>query len=177
MPHRTIQAFTDRFHQQKTTAEKAMAQLSFEQLKLPLDDNTNSIAIIAKHIAGNQQSRWTDFLKADGEKPSRQRDEEFIDRFDSLEQLMTAWDSGWVCLFRALEDLKDTDLERSVQIRGQPQTVLEATVRQLDHYAYHVGQIVLIARHHAKDNWECLSIPRGESETYNESVGYIKPDV
>lgn len=172
MPRRTIQAFVDRFQTQKAIAEKAMAQLSLEKLKLPLDKNTNSIAVIAKHIAGNQRSRWTDFLTTDGEKPDRNRDEEFVDRFDSLDALMEDWESGWDCLFGALAELKDTDLGRSVSIRDQKHTVLEAIIRQLDHYAYHTGQIVLLARHHAGESWECLSTPRGGSDAYNQSVGF-----
>jgi hypothetical protein len=159
-----------RFKAQKSLAERAVGQLSDEQLHLPLDENTNSVAVIMKHLAGNMLSRWTDFLTTDGEKDWRNRDGEFVDEFRSREELMAYWQRGWSCLFSAVDALTAGDLSRTVHIRGQAHTVIEALHRQLDHYGYHVGQIVLIAQVLAKDRWSTLSIPPGGSEEYNRRV-------
>jgi hypothetical protein len=160
----------DTFRKQKDLAERAMVQLTDEQLHQALDSNTNSIAVIAKHLAGNMRSRWTDFLTSDGEKPWRNRDDEFIDTFRSRQGLMEAWEGGWSVLLNALKSLTPSDLEQHISIRGEPLSVPLAILRQIDHYGYHVGQIVLIARILAKDDWRVLTIPRGQSQQYNERV-------
>jgi hypothetical protein len=160
----------DTFRKQKDLAERAMVQLTDEQLHQALDANTNSIAVIAKHMAGNMRSRWTDFLTSDGEKPWRNRDDEFVDTFRSRQELMEAWEHGWSVLLNSLASLAPGDLEQQICIRGEPHSVPLAILRQLDHYGYHVGQIVLIARILAKDRWRVLTIPRGESQQYNERV-------
>ena len=159
------------FRTQKKLAEKAMAQVSDANLRRALDENTNSIAVIVKHMAGNMVSRWTDFLTSDGEKPWRNRDGEFVDDFASREDVMATWERGWKVLFETMESLKPEDLAKDVKIRGEAHSVMRAIIRQIDHYGYHIGQIVLIARVLAVGgNWEVLSIPRGGSEEYNKRV-------
>ena len=154
----------------KEMAEKAMAQISGEDFFTELSDVDNSLAIIAKHMAGNMRSRWRDFLTSDGEKDDRHRDTEFeIYDSDSKESLMQKWEDGWAICFVAIEPLKPEDLEKTIYIRGEAHTVLEAINRQLTHYAYHVGQIVYLARHFAGHNWKSLSIPKGESDSYDVS--------
>jgi hypothetical protein len=148
------------FRQYKKLAEGAMAQVADEQLFAALDPEANSIAIIAKHMAGNMRSRWTDFLTADGEKPDRQRDTEFEDPPATREALMGLWQAGWDCVFQALEPLSDADLDRRVTIRGEAHSVMQAINRQIAHYACHVGQIVLLAKHYQQAHWRSLSIPR-----------------
>jgi hypothetical protein len=151
-------------------AERALAQVSEEDLFRTIDEETNSIAIVMKHLAGNMRSRWTDFLTTDGEKPDRQRDREFErEPGDTPETIRRRWEEGWRLLFAALEPLREADLARTVAIRGEPHTVLEAIHRQLTHYAYHVGQIVLLARHFAGPRWRSLSIPRGQSARFEVS--------
>ena len=156
------------FRSQKDLAERAIVQVNEEHLHKALDINTNSIAVIMKHMAGNMISRWTDFLTTDGEKADRNRDEEFIDRQASRAEVMAHWSRGWEVLFTTMESLTDTDLHRTVQVRGEAHSVILAINRQLSHYGYHVGQIVQIARIFAGDNWSTLTIPRGESEQYNQ---------
>jgi hypothetical protein len=140
-----------------------MAQVTDEQLFEALDPESNSIAIIVKHMAGNMRSRWTDFLTSDGEKPDRDRDSEFVDAPSTRDELMKLWEAGWYCVFTALEPLSDEDLGRSITIRGQAHSVMQAIHRQVAHYAGHVGQIVLLAKHFQKGQWRSLSIPRGKS--------------
>ncbi len=149
------------FQSQKRLAERAILQMTDEQLRTPAAENTNSITVIMKHMAGNMLSRWTEFLTTDGEKPWRHRDNEFVDDITSREELMALWERGWSCLMATLEALTVDDLTKTVTIRGEPHTVILAVHRQLDHYGYHVGQIVLIARVFAKDKWITLSIPPG----------------
>jgi len=151
----------------KRLADRAIEQLTDDQLHKALDPETNSVAVIMKHIAGNMRSRWTEFLTSDGEKPWRQRDNEFVDDIASGEELQQIWEQGWKCLFDALSELNDSDLDKEVCIRGKPYTVIGAIDRQIVHCGYHIGQIVLVARILARDNWRTLSIPRGESEEYN----------
>jgi hypothetical protein len=158
------------FRAQKVMAERAVRQLSFEQLRVPLDANTNSIAVIMKHVAGNLLSRWTDFLTADGEKPDRDRDDEFVDTFASREELMAHWERGWACALDSLSALRPDDLTKTVTIRGEPHGVIDATHRSLAHAGYHVGQIVQLARYLAKDEWETLTIPRGGSGAFNRMM-------
>jgi hypothetical protein len=154
----------------KELAEKALTQVHDDELNVTLDAESNSIAVIMKHMAGNMRSRWTDFLTTDGEKPDRERDQEFvIDGTNSRAQILATWEDGWSCLFAAISALTPNDLGKKVQIRGQGHTVVEAINRQLIHYAEHVGQIVLLAKHYAGPNWQSLSIPRGKSKEYLRS--------
>jgi hypothetical protein len=156
------------FRLYKRLAEKAIAQISDQQFFFTLGDESNSIALIMKHIGNQQRSRWTNFLISDGEKPDRHRDSEFEKEIkDTKQSILQLWESGWGCLFQALEPFKSEDLARQVLIRGESVTVVEAIDRQLTHYACHVGQIMLIAKHLAKDKWRSLSIPRGKSEEFN----------
>lgn len=154
----------------KDGADKAIVQIPDEMVHVPLDVNTNSIAVIMKHVAGNLLSRWTDFLTTDGEKPWRNRDDEFVDSFVSREELVAFWDSGWKRLFDTLEGLGTADLGKAVTIRGESHSVPLAIQRSLAHCSYHVGQIILIARILAGDNWETLTIPRGGSAEFNERM-------
>jgi hypothetical protein len=158
------------FRFSKSLAERAMAQVTDEQLFVTLDPEANSIAIIVKHMAGNMRSRWTDFLTTDGEKPDRNRDREFIDPSATRAELLDAWDDGWSRLFAAIEPLSDADLARTVTIRGEAHSVLQAINRQLGHLSYHVGQIVLLAKHFAADHWQSLSVPRNQSAEFNRKV-------
>jgi Protein of unknown function (DUF1572) len=156
------------FRGNKRLAEGAIAQLKDEQLFVTLDPESNSIAIIVKHLAGNMRSRFTDFLTTDGEKPDRNRDQEFeITSTTTRAEVMRWWEQGWGHVFSAIEALKPEDLTRTVTIRGEPHTVLQAINRQLAHYAYHIGQIVFLAKHFRSSDWKSLSIPRGKSEEYN----------
>jgi hypothetical protein len=156
--------------QYKKLAEGAIAQVSDEQLYATLDPEMNSIAIIMKHMAGNMRSRWTDFLTSDGEKPDRNRDSEFVDPPPTRAALMEVWEDGWNRLFSAIDPLTDSDLSRTVTIRGEPHSVLQAINRQLAHYASHCGQIILLAKHFAADHWKSLSIPRGQSAAFTHRV-------
>jgi hypothetical protein len=156
------------FRSQKDLAERAIAQISDDHLHKSLDNHTNSIAVIMKHMAGNMISRWTDLLTSDGEKPDRHRDEEFIDRMNSRADVMAHWTRGWDVLFATMDSLTDADLDRTVHVRGEAHSVILAINRQLSHYGYHVGQIVQIARVFAGDTWTVLTIPRGQSEQYNQ---------
>ena len=144
----------------KRLAEGAMAQATDEQLFAVLDEEANSIAIVVKHMAGNMRSRWTDFLATDGEKADRMRDTEFEDPPATREALMQMWERGWSYVFAAIEPLTEADLGKQVTIRGDPHSVMQAINRGLAHYAQHVGQIILLAKHHQSANWKSLSIPR-----------------
>ncbi len=154
----------------KKLAERAMDQVTDEQLFIAADDESNSIAIVVKHMAGNMRSRWTDFLTTDGEKPDRNRDSEFIDPPAGRKALLEVWEDGWNRVFQAIEPLSDEDLGRTVTIRGEPHSVMQAINRQLAHYAYHVGQIVMLAKHFAHDRWQSLSVPRNRSAEFNRKV-------
>lgn len=158
------------FRYYKKLAERAMEQVTDEQLFAALDGESNSIAIIVKHMAGNMRSRWTDFLTTDGEKPDRNRDSEFVDPPSDRESLLQVWEEGWRHVFRALEPLSDADLGRTVIIRGEAHSVMQAVNRQIAHYANHVGQIVMLAKHFAGDRWQSLSIPRNRSSDFNQTV-------
>ncbi len=147
-----------------------MAQVTDEQLRATLDDEMNSISVIVKHMAGNMRSRWTDFLTSDGEKPNRQRDTEFVDPPSSREALLAMWEEGWNCVFNALEPLSDKDLEHTVTILGEAHSVMQAINRQVAHYSYHCGQIVLLAKHFNHADWKSLSIPRKQSDQFNQRV-------
>ncbi len=158
------------FRYYKRLAERAMEQVTDEQLFAALDPEANSIAIIVKHMAGNMRSRWTDFLTTEGEKPNRNRDSEFVEPPATRNQLLAEWENGWACVFDAIEPLTDADLDRTVTIRGEAHSVIQATNRQLAHYAHHVGQIVLLAKHFASDHWQSLSVPRNQSAEFNRKV-------
>ncbi len=153
------------FRGQKRLAEKALAQLEPADFHRQLDPEGNSVAVIVKHLSGNMRSRWRDFLTSDGEKPDRQRDEEFVDDLGPAE-LMQVWEAGWAALFTTLHELTPEHLLQTVRIRGQKHTVLEALSRQTAHYAQHVGQIVLLAKHLKGADWQTLSIARGESRGF-----------
>lgn len=172
--HGIGQAFLEdailQFQKYKRLADRAMAQVSDSDLFRAPDPESNSIAVILKHLAGNMRSRWTDFLTTDGEKPDRNRDAEFeLSADDSKARVVEAWEGGWKRLFDALAPLSSEDLSRTVAIRGEPHTVLQAINRQLAHYAYHVGQIVFLARHFAGAGWKSLSIPKGKSREFDVS--------
>ena len=156
------------FRANKDWADKAIAQLPDEKLHRALDANTNSIAVIMKHVAGNLLSRWTDFLTTDGEKPWRNRDDEFDDSFSNRHELLAYWESGWSRLFGTVQSLQAADLLKTVTIRGEPLSVPLAIQRSLAHCGYHVGQIMLIARVLAGENWQTITIPRGGSQAFNE---------
>ncbi|HMQ05033.1 MAG TPA: DUF1572 family protein [Pyrinomonadaceae bacterium] len=156
------------FRNYKRLAERALDQLGDEEFFTRIDAESNSIAVIVKHVAGNLHSRWRDFLTTDGEKPDRHRDTEFEIIGDTRESLMEYWESGWRTLFDALEPLTPDDLERPVTIRGQTHTVVEAINRQLTHYSYHIGQIVFLAKHLKSSDWKTLSVPRNRSAEFNQ---------
>jgi hypothetical protein len=157
------------FRGHKRLAEGAMAQVKDEELWMALDSESNSIAVIVKHLAGNMRSRFTDFLTSDGEKPDRHRDQEFeMHSAATRAEVMRWWEEGWGRVFSAIEALKLEDLMSTVTIRGEPHTVLQALNRQVAHYAYHVGQIVFLAKHFRSSEWKSLSVPRGKSEEYNQ---------
>jgi hypothetical protein len=158
------------FRYYKKLAERAMEQVSDEQLMLTLDPEMNSIALMVKHMAGNMRSRWTDFLSSDGEKPDRDRDSEFMAPPANRQELMQLWESGWQCVFSALEPLSPTDVDRAVKIRGEAHSVMQAINRQIAHYAYHCGQIVFLAKHLQHAQWKSLSVPRGQSRAFDQQV-------
>ena len=159
------------FRQYKLLGERAIEQVSDQQLIASLDNESNSIAIIVRHMAGNMRSRWTDFLTTDGEKASRNRDSEFVDPPANREALMREWEQGWACVFGAIEPLTDADLARVVTIRGEAHSVMQAINRQLAHYSQHVGQIILLAKHFAGERWQTLSVARNRSAEFNRKVG------
>src|SRR6266496_3122344 len=158
------------FQYYKKLAERAMAQVTDEQLFATLDDEANSIAVVVKHMAGNMRSRWTDFLTSDGEKPDRNRDSEFVDPPETREGVMAAWDEGWNRVFGALEPLTDADMSRTVTIRGEAHSVMQAINRQIAHYAHHIGQIVFLAKHFAGTRRESLSVPTNRSAEFKRRV-------
>lgn len=155
------------FRQYKALGERAIAQTQDEGLSWQPTPETNSITVIVRHLCGNMLSRWTDFLTADGEKPDRNRDAEFEEATVDRHTLMQVWEQGWACLFRTLESLTEADLSKTIFIRGELHSVIEAIQRQIAHYAYHVGQIVLLARAATGAAWVSLSIPKGESQQFN----------
>ena len=158
------------FRHYKRLAEGAIAQVSDEELYVALDPEMNSIAVIVKHMAGNMCSRWTDFLTTDGEKPWRDRDCEFELPPEGREQLLELWERGWASLFGALEPLTEADLGRTITIRGEAHSVMQAINRQLAHYPYHCGQIVFLAKHLKGEHWRSLSVPRKQSQEFNRRV-------
>jgi hypothetical protein len=158
------------FRYYKKLAERAMEQVTDDELFITLDKEANSIAIVVKHMAGNMRSRWKDFLTTDGEKPDRNRDSEFEDPPATRQALMQMWEDGWRDVFTALEPLSDADLGRTVTIRGEAHSVMQAINRQVAHYAHHAGQIVMLAKHFAHEHWQSLSVPRNRSAEFNRKV-------
>jgi hypothetical protein len=154
----------------KKLAERAMEQISDEDFFRTLDPESNSVAVLVKHISGNMRSRWTDFLTSDGEKPDRNRDSEFIAEGASRADYLKGWHDGWQRVFSALEPLNDSDLSRKVTIRGEPHSVMQAINRQIAHYSHHIGQIVFLCKHLRSAEWKTLSIPRGRSQTFTADV-------
>ncbi|MGP8244274.1 MAG: DUF1572 domain-containing protein [Bryobacteraceae bacterium] len=162
------------FRQYKTMAERAIAQVRDDELTVAIDEEANSISTIVKHMVGNMRSRWTDFLSSDGEKPDRNRDREFVAPPATREELLRIWKDGWQLVFAALEPLTDADLGRTVTIRGEAHSVLQAINRQIAHYSSHIGQIVLLAKHFRGREWQSLSIPRNRSLEFNQRVAEAK---
>ncbi|HEU6450101.1 MAG TPA: DUF1572 family protein [Gemmatimonadaceae bacterium] len=156
-----------RFESMKTAVERAAAQVSDEQFFQPLEEDGNSIALLMKHMSGNLESRFTDFLASDGEKSTRDRDGEFVrEAGDTRETIAAKWERGWSALWGALDSLSVRDLLKTVRIRGEPHTVVQALLRQVAHQSQHAGQVVILARHWAGEGWETLSIPRGKSKEF-----------
>lgn len=173
----TIGAFEAEFASVRANAEKAIAQLDADQIRLRLDAESNSVAIIMKHVGGNLRSRFTSFLSEDGEKPWRNRDGEFIDDFpageDGLRAALESWNAGWGCVQGAMGGLVDADLGRVVTIRGEAHTVARALARSLAHVGYHAGQIMMIARTIVgPERWLTITVARGKSAEYNRKLGY-----
>lgn len=156
------------FRNYKKLAERAIEQVDDTQFFSKIDAESNSIAIVVKHIAGNLHSRWRDFLTTDGEKPERDRDAEFRIAGDTRESLMEFWETGWQTLFDNIEPLTEEDFAKTIAVRGEKHTVVEAINRQLAHYAYHVGQIVFLAKHFKLDKWRSLSVPKNKSAEFNK---------
>lgn len=156
------------FHYYKKLGERAMDQLTEKQFHQSANEASNNIATIVKHISGNMLSRWTDFLTTDGEKEWRNRETEFEDTLSSKAEVLAAWEKGWSCLFEALKPLKPEDLDRIVYIRNEGHTVIEVIHRQLGHYSYHIGQMVYLAKQIKGKSWQSLSIPKGQSEAFNQ---------
>ena len=162
-----LESIASEYKRYKFMAETAIRQTEQRCLNLPIGEEHNSIVTLVWHISGNLKSRFTDFLQADGEKPWRQRDTEFADRTVDRDELMRKWDEGWAILLDTLSTLVDEDLTKEIHIRNQPLSVMEALHRSLAHTAFHIGEIVYIAKVHAGNRWQTLSIPLGQSETYN----------
>jgi len=160
----------ERFRDAKRLGDEAAAQVSDEEFFRRLDPEANSIALIMKHMAGNMRSRWTDFLTSDGEKPDRRRDSEFESEGEDRRAVLDGWEAGWRLVFDAVGSLRPEDLTRAVTIRREPYAVVSAINRQLAHYGYHTGQIVFLAKHFRSSAWRSLSIPRGQSETFNAEM-------
>jgi len=165
-----IESWTKVFRSQEQLAQRAIDQLSDAQLFETALPDSNSVAVIMRHMAGNMRSRWTDFLSADGEKPGRNRESEFATAPEPRESLMANWEDGWSCVFAAINALTPADLERTVLIRNEPHTVPDAVNRQISHYGYHVGQIMLIARSIVGDDWQWLTIAPGKSDAFNKQM-------
>ncbi len=160
----------DELHSIKKLADKAIAQLDDDQLVAKLDAEANSVAIIMRHMAGNMRSRWTDFLTTDGEKPDRHRDQEFDDVTQNRAALLAEWEDGWARVFAAVDPLTDADLSSTVRIRDESHSVSKAISRQVAHYAGHAYQIVLLAKHLKGAEWKTLSVPKGQSEQFNQRM-------
>ena len=159
------------FKAAKKLADKAIAQMKDEEFFVTLDEEANSVAVIMKHMAGNMFSRWTNFLTSDGEKPDRNRDMEFVIEANTTKaDVLDYWERGWACVFAAVEPLTPEDFEKTVTIRGEKHTIVQALNRQMTHYSYHIGQIVFLAKHFRSGQWNSLSIPRNKSVEFNAQM-------
>ncbi len=159
------------FKAAKKLADKAIAQMKDEEFFVTLDEEANSVAVIMKHMAGNMFSRWTNFLTSDGEKPDRNRDMEFVIEANTTKaDVLDYWERGWACVFAAVEPLTPEDFEKTVTIRGEKHTIVQALNRQMTHYSYHIGQIVFLAKHFRSAQWNSLSIPRNKSVEFNAQM-------
>jgi uncharacterized protein DUF1572 len=158
------------FRYYKKLGENAMAQCPEADLFATLDQESNSVAIIVKHLAGNMRSRWSDFLSSDGEKPDRNRDSEFEEPPKTRAEVLALWDAGWKICLDSLESLSAADLNKTVMIRAEPHSVMQAINRQLAHYPMHIGQIVFLAKHFGCDNWKSLTVPRKASAQFTADV-------
>lgn len=165
-----LSSIKKQFRYYKSVGDRAIAQVTEEQMHWHYNDESNSIAVIIKHITGNSLSRWTDFLTSDGEKPARDRDEEFEDNTATKEELIELWNKGWDCLFNAIDPLTGDDLMHLIYIRNERHTVIEAVNRQLAHIPYHVGQIVYLAKMVSSEKWNSLTIPKGKSKEFNAGI-------
>ncbi len=163
------------FRNYKKLAERAIEQVSNEEFFALIDAEANSMAVVVKHIAGNLHSRWRHFLTSDGEKENRDRDTEFELIADTRDSLMQFWETGWQTLFQNIEPLTVENFSRTITIRGEPHTVVEAINRQLTHYSYHVGQIVLLAKHFRSAEWKTLSVPKNRSAAFNQFLAEKQP--
>lgn len=163
--------FAKHFEYYKMLGDRSLEQLSFEQLIRQHNEESNSIAVIVKHVAGNMLSRWTSFLTEDGEKAWRNRDAEFTDTFRDKQEILAYWEKGWSCLFEALHQINDENINATVYIRREAHTVADAVLRQLAHYPYHIGQIVYLARMMKQGEWQTLSIAKGSSAEFNAGMG------
>ena len=171
-----LKSILDQFEYYKQLGENTFNQIPAEKLFWKLNKESNSIAIIVKHLHGNMLSRWTNFLTSDGEKDLRKRDQEFVDDIKSKTELLNKWNEGWDCLFKAIKNLNDNDLTKIVYIRNKEHSVTEAIHRQLAHYSFHVGQIVYLGKIICGNNWNSLSIPKGKSDDFNsEQFSKNKP--
>ena len=168
MPEQYLESAIRQFEYYKSLAEKTFAQVGDEDLFWQYNEESNSIAIIVKHMRGNMLSRWTDFLTSDGEKEWRNRDSEFWNDIKDRKELMDKWNEGWACFFNAVKALTDNDMSKIVHIRNEAHSITDAINRQLAHYAYHVGQIVFIGKMIAATKWKSLSIPKGASRAFND---------
>lgn len=164
-----LESVRKQFEYYKMLGEKTFSQLEDQQLFWTYNENSNSIATIVKHLWGNMTSRWTNFLSSDGEKESRDRDAEFENDITTREEMISKWDQGWSCLFMALDSINDDNFDQLIYIRNQGHTITEAINRQLCHYPYHIGQIVFLGKMATKNQWNSLSIPKGNSKEYNKA--------
>lgn len=162
--------FVKRFEYYKSLGDKTFSQLSDEQIFWQYNEESNSIAVIVKHIAGNMLSRWTNFLTEDGEKSWRRRDEEFVSTFKTKAEVIEYWEKGWACFFNALDQINDENLYLIIQIRGESHSIIDAVFRQLAHYPYHIGQIIYIAKMMKNNEWNTLSIARNKSQEFNNEM-------
>lgn len=167
-----LQSAIKKFQSQKTLGDKTFAQLDEKDLFFKPSKESNSIAVIVQHVSGNMLSRWTNFLTEDGEKSWRDRDAEFEDAFQTKEDVLNAWNKGWNCVFNVLENLKPEDVMKTITIRSEPLLVVDAIIRQIDHYGGHVGQIVYIGKLIKNEKWQSLSIPKNKSKDFNKAMNH-----
>lgn len=165
-----LQSAIKEFHRYKTMGDKTFVRLNDQEIHWRVNDESNSIVIIVKHMVGNMLSRWTNFLTEDGEKPWRERDTEFEDPYSSKKEMLNAWEKGWQCVFEALDTIDDGNFHNDILIRNEKHNIFEAVNRQLAHYAYHTGQIIVTAKNILGDRWQSLSIPKGGSKEFNKSM-------